>query len=65
MKAVEKFMIGRASTKNSSKAIRKETEVLANAKHYKGHGLIDLDFDLADSAYYIYTFVTTKRPNTY
>ena len=38
---------------------------LVNEKHYKGYRLINVDFDVADNAGYIYAFITMKRPNTY
>jgi len=34
-------------------------------KHYQGYRLINVDFDFADNAGYIYAFNTMKRPNTY
>ena len=58
-------MIRKSFTRNSSEAIRKEAEELINEKHYKGNQLINVDFDVADNAGYIYAFVTMKRPNTY
>jgi len=65
MKAVEIFMIRNTFSRNSSEAIRKEAEDLVNEKHYKGYRLINIDFDVADNAGYIYAFITMKRPNTY
>ena len=65
MKAVEIFMIRKSFGRNSSEAIRKEAEEMINEKHYKGYRLINVDFDVADQAGYIYAFVTMKRPNTY
>ena len=32
---------------------------------YKGFRLINVDFDVADNAGYIYAFISMKRPNTY
>jgi len=65
MKAVEIFMIRKTFGRNSSEAIRKEAEEFVNEKHYKGYRLINVDFDVADQAGYIYAFITMKRPNTY
>ena len=65
MKAVEIFMIRKRFSMNSSEAIRKEAEELVNEKHYKGYRVINIDFDIADNAGYIYAFITMKRPNTY
>ena len=65
MKAVEIFMIRKRFSMNSSEAIRKEAEELVNEKHYKGYRVINIDFDVADNAGYIYAFITMKRPNTY
>lgn len=65
MKAVEIFMIRKAFARNSSEAIRQEAEDLINDKHYKGYRLINVDFDIADNAGYIYAFITMKKPNTY
>lgn len=65
MKAVEIFMIRKSFTRNSSDTIRQEAEDLINEKHYKGYRLINVDFDVADNAGYIYAFITMKRPNTY
>ena len=65
MKAVEIFMIRKSFGRNSSEAIRKEAEDMVNEKHYKGYRLINVDFDVADHAGYIYAFITMKRPNTY
>ena len=65
MKAVEIFMIRRSFSRNSSEAIRKEAEELVNEKHYQGYRVINIDFDVADNAGYIYAFITMKRPNTY
>ena len=65
MKAVEIFMIRNSFTRNSSEAIRKEAEDLINEKHYKGYRLINVDFDVADNAGYIYAFITMKKPNSY
>ena len=42
-----------------------KAEDLINEKHYQGYRLINVDFDVADNAGYIYAFVTMKRPNTY
>ena len=44
---------------------RQEAEDLVNEKHYQGYRLINVDFDVADNAGYIYAFITMKRPNTY
>ncbi len=65
MKAVEIFMIRKSFGRNSSEAIRKEAEEFVNEKHYKGYRLINVDFDVADQAGYIYAFITMKRPNSY
>jgi len=65
MKAVEIFMIRKSFGRNSSEAIRKEAEDLVNEKHYKGYRVINVDFDIADNAGYIYAFITMKRPNSY
>ena len=65
MKAVEIFMIRKSFRPNSSEAIRQEAEDLVNEKHYKGYRLINVDFDVADNAGYIYTFITMQRSNTY
>jgi hypothetical protein len=65
MKAVEIFMIRKSFTRNSSDTIRQEAEDLINKKHYEGYRLINVDFDVADNAGYIYAFITMKRPNTY
>ena len=65
MKAVEIFMIRKSFTRNSSEAIRKEAEEFINDKHYKGYRLINVDFDVADNAGYIYAFINMKRTNTY
>lgn len=65
MKAVEIFMIKKNFTRNSSEAICKEAEDLVNEKHYQGYRVINVDFDVADNAGYIYAFITMKRPNTY
>ena len=65
MKAVEIFMIRNSFGRNSSEAIRKEAEDFINEKHYKGYRLINVDFDVADQAGYIYAFITMKRPNSY
>jgi hypothetical protein len=58
-------MIRKSFGRNSSEAIRKEAEDLVNEKHYKGYRLINVDFDIADNAGYIYAFIAMKRPNTY
>lgn len=65
MKAVEIFMIRKSFTRNSSNVIRQEAEDMINEKHYEGYRLINVDFDVADNAGYIYAFITMKRPNTY
>ncbi len=65
MKAVEIFMIRKSFNRNSSEAIRLEAEELVNEKHYQGYRVINVDFDVADNAGYIYAFITMKRPNTY
>lgn len=65
MKAVEIFMIRKSFARNSSEKIRKEAEELVNEKHYQGYRVINIDFDVADNAGYIYAFITMKRPNTY
>ena len=65
MKAVEISGIKKRFSPNSSETIRQEAEDLVNEKHYKGHRLINVDFDVADNAGYIYAFITMKRPNTY
>jgi len=65
MKAVEIFMILKSFTRNSSETIRQEAEDMINEKHYKGYRLVNVDFDVADNAGYIYAFITMKRPNTY
>ena len=65
MKAVEIFKIRKSFGRNSSEAIRKEAEEFVNEKHYKGYRLINVDFDVADQAGYIYAFITMKRPNSY
>jgi len=65
MKAVEIFMIRKSFGRNSSEAIRKEAEDFVNDKHYQGYRLINVDFNVADQAGYIYAFITMKRPNTY
>ncbi|MFT4611309.1 MAG: hypothetical protein ACJA1H_001045 [Glaciecola sp.] len=65
MKAVEIFMIKKSFTRRSSEAIRQEAEDLVNEKHYQGYRVINVDFDVADNAGYIYAFITMKRPNTY
>jgi hypothetical protein len=65
MKAIEIFMIRKAFARNSSEAIRQEAENLINEKHYQGYRLINVDFDIADNAGYIYAFITMKKPNTY
>ena len=58
-------MIRKSFTRNSSETIRQEAEDLINEKHYKGYRLINVDFDVADNAGYIYAFITMKKPNTY
>ncbi len=65
MKAVEIFRIRKSFSRNSSEAIRKEAEEFINEKHYQGYRLINVDFDVADNAGYIYAFITMKRPNSY
>ena len=65
MKAVEIFMIRKSFSRNSSEGIRLEAEELVNEKHYQGYRVINVDFDVADNAGYIYAFITMKRPNTY
>ena len=65
MKAVEISGIKKLFSPNSSETIRQEAEDLVNEKHYKGYRLINVDFDVADNAGYIYAFITMKRPNTY
>ncbi len=65
MKAVEIFMIRKSFSRNSSEAIRQEAEDLVNEKHYKSYRVINVDFDIADNAGYIYAFITMKLPNTY
>lgn len=65
LKAVEIFMIRKSFRPNSSEAIRHEAEVMINEKHYQGYRLINVDFDVADNAGYIYAFITMKRPNSY
>lgn len=65
MKAVEIFMIRKTFSRNSSEKIRQEAENMINEKHYQGYRLINVDFDVADNAGYIYAFITMKRPNTY
>jgi len=65
MKAVEISGIKKRFSPNSSETIRQEAEDLVNEKHYKGYRLINVDFDVADNAGYIYAFITMKRPNTY
>ena len=65
MKAVEIFRIRKRFSPNSSETIRQEAEDLVNEKHYKGYRLINVDFDVADNAGYIYAFITMKCPNTY
>ncbi len=65
MKAVEIFMIRKSFGRNSSEKIRQEAEALVNEKHYQGYRVINIDFDVADNAGYIYAFITMKRPNTY
>ena len=65
LKAVEIFMIRKSFRPNSSEAIRQEAEDMINEKHYQGYRLINVDFDVADNAGYIYAFITMKRPNTY
>ena len=65
MKAIEIFMIKKSFTRKSSEAIRQEAEDLVNEKHYQGYRVVNVDFDVADNAGYIYTFITMKRPNTY
>lgn len=65
MKAIEIFMIRKKFARNSSEAIRLEAEELVNEKHYQGYRVINIDFDVADNAGYIYAFITMKRPNTY
>lgn len=65
MKAVEIFRIRKRFSPNSSETIRQEAEDLVNEKHYKGYQLINVDFDVADNAGYIYAFITMKRHNTY
>ena len=64
-KAVEIFMIRKSFGRNSSEKIRQEAEELVNEKHYQGYRVINIDFDVADNAGYIYAFITMKRPNTY
>lgn len=64
-KAVEIFMIRNSFSRNSSEKIRQEAEDLINDKHYQGYRLINVDFDVADNAGYIYAFITMKRPNSY
>ena len=64
-KAVEIFMIRNSFGRNSSEKIRQEAEDLINEKHYQGYRLVNVDFDVADNAGYIYAFITMKRPNTY
>ena len=65
MKAVEIFMIRNTFARNSSEKIRQKAEDLVNEKHYQGYRLVNVDFDVADNAGYIYAFITMKRPNTY
>ena len=65
MKAVEIFRIRKRFGPNSSETIRQEAEDLINEKHYQGYRLVNVDFDVADNAGYIYAFITMKRPNTY
>lgn len=65
MKAIEIFLIKKSFSRNSSEAIRKEAEDFINEKHYKGYRLINVDFDVADSAGYIYAYITMKKPNSY
>ena len=65
MKAVEIFRIRKRFSANSSETIRQEAKDLVNEKHYKGYRLINVDFDVADNAGYIYAFVTMKRPKTH
>ena len=65
MKAVEIFMIRKSFSRNSSETIRQEAEDLVNEKHYQGYRVINIDFDIADNAGYIYAFITMKKPNTY
>ena len=65
MKAVEISGIKKRFNPNSSETIRQEAKDLVNEKHYKGYRLINVDFDVADNAGYIYAFITMKCPNTY
>lgn len=65
MKAIEIFRIRKRFGPNSSEAIRQEAEELVNKKHYEGYRVINIDFDVADNAGYIFAFITMKRPNTY
>ncbi len=65
MKAIEIFRIRKRFSPNSSETIRQEAEDLINEKHYQGYRLVNVDFDVADNAGYIYAFITMKRPNTY
>ena len=58
-------MIRKSFSRNSSEKIRQEAEDLVNEKHYNGYRVINVDFDVADNAGYIYAFITMKRPNTY
>ncbi len=65
MKAIEIFMIRKSFGRNSSEKIRQEAEDLVNEKHYQGYRVINVDFDVADNAGYIYAYITMKLPNTY
>ena len=56
MKAVEIFMIRKTFGRNSSDKIRQEAEDLVNEKHYQGYRVINIDFDVADNARYIYAY---------
>ena len=62
MKAVEIFMIRKSFSRNSSEKIRQEAENLVNEKHYQGYRVINVDFDVADNAGYIYALYFDETP---
>ena len=65
MKAIEIFMIKKSFTMKSSQVIRQKAENVVNEKYHQRYRVITVDFNVADNAGYIYTFIAMKRPNTY
>lgn len=61
MKSYEVHRIRLSFTKDSTEKLRQETEKILNEKAAIGYKPIKIDFELADSSGYIYSFIVFEK----